>query len=61
MPSASEPLLARADGMAAVAVDHRGLPAEHGATGGWRSALFIIGKSNLSSPTSQATSKHNSS
>ncbi|CAN6337515.1 unnamed protein product [Urochloa humidicola] len=42
-PSGSEPLLAPADGMAdAAAVDHRGLPAERGATGGWRSALFII-------------------
>nr|CAB3465149.1 unnamed protein product [Digitaria exilis] len=45
MPSGSEPLLASADAMADAAVDHRGLPAEHGATGGWRSALFIIGKS----------------
>ncbi|CAN6332962.1 unnamed protein product [Urochloa humidicola] len=41
-PSGSEPLLARADGMADAAVDHRGLPADRGATGGWRSALFII-------------------
>ncbi|RLM98342.1 hypothetical protein C2845_PM06G20780 [Panicum miliaceum] len=44
MPSGTDPLLARADGMADAAVDHRGLPAERGATGGWRSALFIVGK-----------------
>ncbi|KAJ1263057.1 hypothetical protein BS78_09G155200 [Paspalum vaginatum] len=46
MPSGgsdSEPLLAlTAGGRADAAVDHRGLPADRGATGGWRSALFII-------------------
>jgi peptide/histidine transporter 3/4 len=49
MPSGSEPLLApAADGMLPdAAVDHRSLPAERGATGGWRSALFIIGKSPI--------------
>jgi peptide/histidine transporter 3/4 len=57
MPSGSDsgsydPLLALDDGMAdgdvaaaaAAPVDHRGRPALRGATGGWRSALFIIGK-----------------
>lgn len=47
MPSGSDdysdPLLARADDDAAL--DYRGRPADRGATGGWRSALFIIGKS----------------
>ncbi|XP_066367045.1 protein NRT1/ PTR FAMILY 5.10-like [Miscanthus floridulus] len=42
MPSGSDdysdPLLARAD----AALDYRGRPADRGATGGWRSALFII-------------------
>ncbi|BAS94165.1 protein NRT1/ PTR FAMILY 5.10 [Oryza sativa Japonica Group] len=55
MPSGSDsgsydPLLALDDGMAdgdvaaaaAAPVDHRGRPALRGATGGWRSALFII-------------------
>ncbi|KAG8068547.1 hypothetical protein GUJ93_ZPchr0005g14652 [Zizania palustris] len=48
MPSgcgASDPLLpSMADGTAAAAapVDHRGRPALRSATGGWRSALFII-------------------
>ncbi|KAF0925631.1 hypothetical protein E2562_017208 [Oryza meyeriana var. granulata] len=49
MPSgsgASDPLLALDDGMAdgavAAPMDHRGRPALRGATGGWRSALFII-------------------
>jgi hypothetical protein len=51
MPSgsgSSDPLLARGgDGMvdgATAAVDHRGRPANRSATGGWKSALFIIGK-----------------
>lgn len=57
MPSGSDsgsydPLLALDDGMAdgdvaaaaAAPVDHLGRPALRGATGGWRSALFIIGK-----------------
>jgi solute carrier family 15 (peptide/histidine transporter), member 3/4 len=51
MPSgsgSSDPLLARGgDGVvdvATAAVDHRGRPADRGATGGWKSALFIIGK-----------------
>lgn len=52
MPSGSDdysdPLLTRPDdGMAgdAAVLDYRGRPADRGATGGWRSALFIIGKS----------------
>uniref|UniRef100_A0A0D9WGY3 Major facilitator superfamily (MFS) profile domain-containing protein n=1 Tax=Leersia perrieri TaxID=77586 RepID=A0A0D9WGY3_9ORYZ len=54
MPSGSDsgaydPLLSMAEDGDPVAVaapvDHRGRPALRGATGGWRSALFIIGKS----------------
>ena len=53
MPSGSDDysdprLAARADGSMAggdaAALDYRGRPADRGATGGWRSALFIIGK-----------------
>jgi hypothetical protein len=49
MPSGddSDPLLAPADGIRFAALDYRDHPADRGATGGWRSALFIIGKSSL--------------
>lgn len=49
MPSRSDSdsLLVRAEGMRDAALDYRGHPADRGATGGWRSALFIIGKSSL--------------
>ncbi|KAL6610260.1 hypothetical protein ACP70R_040229 [Stipagrostis hirtigluma subsp. patula] len=40
--SGSDPLLARADGLAEGPVDHRGRPADRATTGGWDSALFII-------------------
>ncbi|PWZ10033.1 Protein NRT1/ PTR FAMILY 5.10 [Zea mays] len=44
MPSGddSDPLLAPADGIRFAALDYRDHPADRGATGGWRSALFII-------------------
>lgn len=44
MPSRSDSdsLLVRAEGMRDAALDYHGRPADRGATGGWRSALFII-------------------